>query len=198
MNGKVTTNSVTKQVWTDALRKYAEAQRLTDPVPALSAFSVEEDWHRRIVGSELVGWAEDQIENILKQRCALRVLHFDPEPLVVFTTTMPGLFAFNEIFSGQSPVHVCLLEDEFRSWVKKHPDDDFIFHIHHWSFFRKLDRGLLIQAMSAHPGVKKESFRLHTIGDLWGNKCGEQVDHLWQWDGEEMRLLQQTFTHCSF
>ena len=149
-------------------------------------------------GGEFIGWSQRHLREILRQRTALKMMKFDPKPLIVFTTTILGLVAAQEI-SPETPENlVYLLHEEFMDWEKQHAVDEFTFHIHQWSYFRDIDQALLTRAQEAYPIVRVDEFRIHTSGHLWGEQCGVQEAHLWCWNGQEMELLEEAFSQAVF
>lgn len=64
---------------------------------------------------------DQHLPDVLAKRHTLRVLDFDQKPIVVFTTTPPGVAAARDIV-GQSPKNfVYLLREEFEHWEENHP-----------------------------------------------------------------------------
>lgn len=187
-----------KQVWSDALKEFTQTQRHQNPIPDRDSLSDEEEWHCRIIGGEFMGWYQRHLRDILGQRTVLRVMNLDPKPLIVFTTTMPGLVAAQEIMPEPSENLVYLLHSEFEEWEQEHQVDEFNFHIHHWSYFQKIDEELLSQAKDKYPEVGTPEYRIHTSGDLWAEQCGVQGKHLWRWSGEEMELLEEAFSQVVY
>jgi len=187
-----------KQEWTDDLKRYIQMQRRANPVPERDNLSEEDEWHCRIIGGDFMGWDQSRLRDILGERKALRVMKFDPKPLIVFTTSNPGLVAIQEILSKPPVNLVYLLHDEYVRWKKTHTVDLFTFHIHHWSYFRPISNELLERASAAFPDVHNEEFRIHTSGDIWGEQCGIESDHLWNWEGEQMNLLEEGFSQIIF
>jgi len=76
-----------KQEWSIALRSFSHSQRQNNSIPDRSNFSDEEEWQCRMIGGELISWYRDRLPDILRQRMALKIMKFDPEPLTIFTTT---------------------------------------------------------------------------------------------------------------
>jgi len=111
---------------------------------------------------------------------------------------MPGLVALREIISEPLEDLIYLLNSEFQEWENKYPDDNYKFHIQHWSFFRKIDSELRSQAKKAFPDVNVKEFRIHSVGNLWGEQCGSGGEHLWRWNGEELQLLQEGFNQVIY
>ncbi len=187
-----------KQEWSTALKSFAQNQRQHNPIPNRDTLSDEEEWQCRIIGGEFISWYQQHLRGILGQRETLIIKNFDPEPLIVFTTSMQGLVAAQEIMSQPSKSLVYLLHTEFDEWEKEHQVEEFIFHIHHWSYFRKIDQELLLRIQEVYSEVSPEECRIHASGDLWAEQCGVQGEHLWRWNGEEMELLEEDFSQAVY
>lgn len=161
-----------KQTWLTALKSCQQAELQVNPVPDRNNLSEEEEWHCRIIGGEFIGWYRHHLSEILQQRMALEIKQFDTEPIVIFTTSLPGLVAAREIIKEPTENLVYLLHSEFEEWEVRHPVDEFIFHIHHWSYFQPtVDRELLALAQTRYPEIDRTEFRIHSSGDLWGEGC---------------------------
>jgi hypothetical protein len=187
-----------KHEWSNSLKSFVEAKRCQNPILDRQNLSIEEEWQYQIIGGEFISWYRNHLGDILNQRMALRVMDFDPEPLIVFTSNMPGLVAAKEIIRQPSDNLVYLMHEEFEEWSQNNIVDEFVFHIHHWSYFRQIDEDLLRQAQENYPDVMEENYRIHVTGDLWGDRCGVQGEHLWSWNNEEMQLLEEAFSHIRF
>jgi hypothetical protein len=188
-----------KKEWTVALTSFVQAQRQHNPYPHRETLSDEEERHCQIIGGEFWTWKQRHLPDIIKERMALSLMtKFDPKPLIVFTTTIAGLVAAQEIIPKPPNNLVYLLHTEYQDWEKEHSVDEFTFHIHHWSTFQKIDRKLLSKAKKAYPEVNSEKFRVHTCGDLWGEQCGVEGEHLWSWNGQDMVLVEEAFSEVVF
>lgn len=182
-----------KTRWTEELQQHVRARRQARPIPDRQTLTVEEEGQCRILGGEFLSWDRRGRAHVMSQRSVLRAAGFDPDPLYVITTSMPGLVALREIVPEPPPYLVYLLHEEFEPWEKTHPVDSFTFHVHHWSFFEPLDEELLGKAQAAYPDVAPEAFRSHQTGDLWSDQCGLMGQHLWHWDGQGLQLLEEAF-----
>lgn len=187
-----------KQEWLAALKAFVQKRSENNPISPRSTLSEEEEWHCRIIGGEWINWYQRHLRTILQERMVLRVQQFDPEPLIVFTTTMPGLVAAQQIMQEPPENLVYLLHSEFVAWEQHNPVDSFTFHIHHWSYFQPISQQLLAQASARYPDLDPQAFRIHASGDLWGERCGVGGEHLWRWNGERMELLEEAFTQVRF
>ena len=187
-----------KLEWSAALKEYDTERRQQQPIPDRASLSEEEEWHCRVIGGEFIRWNQRHLSDILGERIALSSMKFDPDPLIVFTSTMPGLVAAKEIVPDPPSNLVYLLHEEFQSWEKQHPVDEFRWYIHHWSYFRNMDGELLKRTKAEYPDIAPSEFRIHTCGDLWAEQAGVEGDHLWRWDGNQMELLEEAFSQKVF
>ena len=185
-----------QQEYKDELLSFAKRQRKDHPLKDAEdlAEDSEEDWQRRVIGGHLISWLDRRVRSISEQRHTMRVFHFDPKPIVVFTTTPPGIAAAKDIM-GESPEDfVYLLREEFEHWEEKHRDEFFKFHIHYWGYFNDPSPELHGELAKAYPSAGVDQLRLHRTGDMWGPNCGVFADHLWRWTGESMELLQEAYS----
>jgi len=125
-----------KDDWGEALRDYVQTQRQRNPIPDRDTLSPEEEWHCRVIGGEFLQWDQRGLDQIMQQRYVLKAVGFDPEPLIVITTSMPGLVAMKEIAPEPPPDLVYLLHEEFQTWESQHPVHSMTFHIPSLEFLR--------------------------------------------------------------
>jgi hypothetical protein len=104
---------------TTALKSFVQVQRQLNPISDRESLMDEEGWHCRIIGGEFMGWKQRHLPDIIGQCKVLRMMGFDPQPLIVFTTTMAGIVTAQEIISRPSKDLVYLLHTEFREWEKE-------------------------------------------------------------------------------
>ena len=181
-----------------SLTSYIQAQREAVPIPERESLTAEEEWHCRIIGGDFLSWQQNELPHILRQRTALKAATFDPDPLLIFTTTMPGLVAAQEIMPSPPEQLAYLLHDEFSRWETENPAGTFTFHIHRWSYFKRPDPASLGEARAAFPTVPAAEFRVHSSGTLWAEHAGTDNAHLWRWTGSDMELLQESFSRAVF
>ncbi len=187
-----------KRDWSIALRDFIKEQRLHSPIPERETLSDEEEWYYRIIGGGFMAWYRSRLRQILLERSILKVVGFDPDPLIVFTASMPGIIAAQEIMEETPSNLVYLTQQEFKAWKIEHPVDSFTFHIHHWSYFTGAEGEMLEAIQMAFPQIPSDQFRIHVSGDLWGENCGIEAYHLWRWTGKEMELVEEAFSHVVF
>lgn len=183
---------MTQHEYRNALLSFAKKQREHRPIDNPEDL-IEEDWHRRIIGGSLITWLDERQPKVLAERHTLRVLEFDPKPIVIFETTPPGVAAAQDIVGESREDFVCLLRAESEHWEKNRGDDGFKFHIRYWSYFDYPSPNCLKKLAKAYP-APVDQLRLHRTGDMWGPNCGVFADHLWQWTGREMKLLLEAYS----
>ncbi|RJX17071.1 MAG: hypothetical protein C4575_14145 [Desulforudis sp.] len=157
-----------KQEWTTALVTFSRSQFASNPIPDLDKLTDEEKWQYRIIGGGIVGFLEHGLPHIFQERQVVLMKNCDPDPFVVLTSTIPGLVAIEEVISDSSKSIVALLQADYEKWEQQNPVDEFNFHVHHWSYFRELDKELLARAIEAYPSTNPDHFRIHTEGYMWG------------------------------
>jgi hypothetical protein len=116
--------------------------------------------------------------------------NWEKEPFIVFTSEQPGLVAAREILEDESERIAFLYPTEFVEWNKSHPDENFRWHVHTWSFFAPLDSETKKKA-TQYPLAAGETYWLHKEGTMCGPLFGRGGDHLWKWNGNEPELLQE-------
>jgi hypothetical protein len=187
-----------KQDWSGALRNFIKEQRLHSPIPNRDALSDEEEWHCRIIGGGFRAWYQNRLRQILLERSILTIAGFDPDPLIVFTAPLAGLVVAQEVMPETPENLVYLGHQEFKEWEREHLVDAHTFHIHHWSYFTGAEGEMLEAIQQTFPTVSVDQIRIHVSGDLWGEQCGIEIYHVWQWNGEKMILLEEAFSHVVF
>ncbi len=186
-----------KSQWLTQLKAFSENLYRKQPIPERNTLTPEEEWQCRIIGGDLIGWQQHSLPHIAMNRHALKSGGFDPQPVLIFTSNMAGLVAAQEILSQATEI-VYLPHHSFTEWCQANPMS-MTSYIHQWSYFKPLtgDYGAA-DASQKYPTVAPEDFRLHVSGDLWGDHCGSEQSHLWQWNGEELVLLQEGFIQLLF
>jgi hypothetical protein len=181
--------------WAARLRQYSTTCRSRTPLPSRKSLRPKAEWQCRIVGSSLRQWLPQVGPRFLQERAVLGpMLELDAEPLLVFTSDVPGLVAAQEILGPEPERAVCLLVEEYDALPRRLADPDCRWHVHVWSFFRpSVHRGFRAWARERYPLPKGSRYWQHSEGTLWGALAGRSVDHLWNWDGKEATLLEEAF-----
>jgi hypothetical protein len=184
-----------KQDLLNSLKTLIKEQSENHPIPDRESLSAEEEWHCQIIGGDFIAWTQKHLPKILNERMVLKAMNFDQEPLIVFTTSMPGLVALKEIMPKPPEEMIFLLHSEFEKWNQQHSSDKYSSYIHHWSYFQDIKKEQLTLAKKLYSSVPENELRIHNRGDLWGENCGTFGEHLWQWNGDKMVLLLEEISH---
>ncbi|TVR92458.1 MAG: hypothetical protein EA416_07330 [Trueperaceae bacterium] len=183
--------------WAEDLRRFAAACRTARPLPDRGAFTAAQEWQCRIVGGALLAWLHEHGPGFLRERATMAaLLGVDPDPVIVFTSDVPGLVAAREILGDDHELVICLLEEEFADAPARAADPGYVRHVHVWSrFLPELEREVAAAARAQHPISASSSYWQHAEGTMWAPNAGRGVDHLWRWDGREADLLEEALTH---
>jgi hypothetical protein len=181
------------QQWFDGLRTFATECRDRRPLIARDALSFAEEMQCRIIGGSLIAWLEKHGPCRLQERAVLASLQgWEKDPFFVFTSEQSGLVAASEILKEGSNTTVLLYPDEFANWLQGHPDQEYRWHVHTWSYFASLDADMA-QRAGKYPLAAGETYWLHKEGTMCGSLFGHGGDHLWKWNGKEPTLLEEWF-----
>jgi hypothetical protein len=87
---------------------------------------------------------------------------------------------------------VYLHKDPFTSWIEAHPDPEFKWHVHFWSYFCDFQAGSC-ENKAKYELADNETLVLHKVGSMCGPLFGRGCGHLWKWDGDELTLLEEGY-----
>jgi len=182
--------------WENQLRTYVAQCRAAEPLPERADINPAEEWQCQIVGGTILSWLREHGPHFLEQRSVLgTLLDVDDDPAIVFTSNMPGLIAAREILGPDHERVICLLEREFAGSPAQLADPSFKHYLHFWSYFRsELDPQLADEAKAKYPLPPECRYWQHTEGTLWADNAGQEVDHLWCWDGHQPKLLEEAMS----
>ncbi len=183
--------------WFDDLKSHVSECRRHRSFACRDSLSLVEEMQCRIIGGSLIGWLNTYGPRLLQERSVLAAHQgWEKEPFVIFTSEEAGLIAANEILAGSISTMAFMYADEFSSWATSHPDIDFRWHVHTWSFFAALD-AVTLQRAARYPLLEGENYWLHREGTVCGPLFGRGGDHLWKWNGEVPMLLEECFNQWS-
>jgi hypothetical protein len=184
-------SSAAAEAWFAALRELAAG-----PLPSVGSLSPGEERQRRIVGGSLIQWVQVHGPDFLAERAALaELLGIEPDPFVVFVSTLPGLIAAEQILGRDHPRVVAVAPEVFEAFLRDHPDPAARYHVHLWSLFDCAPgEAVLSRARTEYPIADGETYWVHLEGTDWAENAGRGGEHLWAWDGAELLLLQEAFT----
>jgi hypothetical protein len=181
--------------WCQSLSNHQWGCREARPIVDRKDLTPEQEWQCRVIGGGIIRWWEHRYQEIIGERRILKFAFKTAEPWrVIFTSDMPGLVAAQEVFLQPPRNFKFLYDDEFQAWIENNPDPEHAWHFHIWSrFTRVAEPDVLERALAKFPKVVPDQFRLHCVGELWGRSAGNGQDHLWQWDGKELHMLEECF-----
>ena len=142
--------------------------------------------------------AEDRPEFLQQRGLLAKLLEVDREPFIVFTADTPGLAAAQQILSSDHERVGVVLQDEFDAFLQQVEDAKYRWHVHVWSYFRKVLEPAFeaeAEAQAKYPIPDGSSYWQHSEGTLWAINAGRGVDHLWRWDDQNPELLEEALTH---
>jgi hypothetical protein len=173
------------------LRRFVSKCRARRPVVDREDLSAFEEIQCRIIGGSLIAWLREHGPRLVQERAVLaESQNCEKDPIIVFTSERPGLVAAREILR-KGPANIAFLyPDEFSDWLIDHPDPEYRWHIHTWSFFAPVDADTAKKAKK-HPCSEGEFLWLHKEGTMCGHLFGRGGDHLWKWNGREPELLEE-------
>ena len=122
------------------------------------------------------------------------------KPQKTIPTTMEfvdiaGLVAAQEVRQKKDSPIVTLYPEELSNFSQHFPDNDYKYHVNIWShFLEELDSATLKKA-DHYPLNNKEKYWLHVEGIMLGLRLGRGVEHLWNWNGRQAKLLRKSFLH---
>ena len=177
--------------WYGGLKRFVSECRAKRPVVDREDLSAFEEIQCRIIGGSLIAWLREHGPRLIQERAVEAELqNFEKDPYIVFTSESPGLVAAREILRKGPANIVSLFPNEFSDWLNDHPDPDYRWHIHTWSFFAPVDVETAKKAEKYHCS-EGESLWLHKEGTMCGQLFGRGGDHLWKWNGREPELLEE-------
>lgn len=183
------------QKWFQELTAYVAACRATRPIAHRDSLVAADEWQCRIIGGSLISWIEEGGPRLIQERAVLaRLKNWEKDPFIVFTSEEPGLIAAQEILGEESARVAFLTPAEFSSWLTSHPDPEYRWHVHRWSYFAPLDQETR-KKTAKYPLAGGESYWLHKEGTMCGQLFGRGGDHLWKWDGKDPSLLAECLNH---
>jgi hypothetical protein len=177
--------------WFEELQAFIDECRAERPIPEREALSSMEEMQCRIIGGCLISWLQEHGPRMIQERAVLsKTQNWEEDPFIVFTSQQPGLAAAQEILEDAGESVAFLHPEEFTQWLENHPDPDYVWHVHTWSYFAPVEEDMAEEAKE-HPVAEGETLWLHKEGTYCGTLFGRGGDHLWKWDGKELTLLEE-------
>ena len=162
------------------------------PIPPRADLSRIQEARCRINGGSLIAWLERQGPGFLQERS-----FWHPEegpPPIAFTSDMSGLVAAREILGPKPKGIVYLLHSEFER-VLRRPGFPVHGYVHFWArFLTRVPAELRPVVEESFPLDKGSRYWIHAEGTVWGPLAGQGLEHLWEWNGNEAKLLKEAIT----
>ena len=179
------------EIWQQALKKHAANCRSLRPIPGRNTLSWPQMLQLHIIKGSLLSRIKKFLSSISPgpdEQAKLGVC-------MVFTSSLPGMVAAQEIAQGTNLPLVFLYPEELSRFLHSFPDIEYRYHIHTWShFLDELDSDTL-KIATGYPLNEKETYWLHIEGLMLGPHRGRGVEHLWSWSGSQTKLLKKSFRH---
>jgi hypothetical protein len=189
------------RAWRDGLREFAVGHRATRKhadAPEPTAFVAE----RGILGAHLAMRLAD-VETFRAARATGAAAgQADPDPVIVLTTSEPGMEAAAELFEGAAggpfaalePWIVPVSELEYRLWCIRTPDPGYRLHINLWNWVKRRVPRQRHAEFARHPLGPNEAYWLHRTGIAGAKAADRRECHLWKWNGRHASLLEAFVT----
>ena len=184
-----------KQDWQSSLAVHFDLECSSNPLPEREQFSKAEGHQCRLLGGILIEWLNRHGPKLLQERDVLRHgLEVEGDPAVIIVSSVPGLVAAKEILDPRPASIFYFLPDAFTSFLSRHPDPTFQWHIvYSSSFSEHLDTETSARAVAKHKLRSTERFLLHSESTMLAQRFARGGDHLWKWNGRKMTLLEEGF-----
>lgn len=187
--------------WLGQVREFALNRREGIDIPDGHELGPLENFKRRATGGVLL-----QFLDFLQTGQALEIFDSALEkfPLharsFLFITDLPGAVAAGELMQADSEHAFCILREEWRAWLAdeaREQDAAFLEHFEFWSVWHQeihpeweFDSGLDFEELT-QDGAE---FWVHEEGFALAPNAGRGAQHLWLWDGAEMKKVQEAIT----
>lgn len=156
----------------------------------LEDLSPLQDWQRRINGGVLIQFFDLLTKTATEEIYPQLLDHPLEERVFVFITDDPGFAAAEEIMDLESEQALCVLKEDWRTFLE-HPDtnddDDFIHHYQFWSVWHQE----IPENWDVPPLDEGFEYWIHEEGFAVADGAGRGAQHLWRWDGEKLELAEE-------
>ncbi|UCD66304.1 MAG: hypothetical protein JSW69_01355 [Deltaproteobacteria bacterium] len=178
------------QVWFRKLKSHVGNRRASNPIPNRENLSRSQVLQLHIIKGSLLSLLNNLSAALSSQSGFRREV-----PCIIFTSHDAGLAAASEIKQDRKLPLISLYPDEMSSFLQVFPDTKHKHHIHIWShFLEDLDNHTPLLTEN-YPIAEKEKYWLHVEGIMCGPQLGRGTEHLWRWDGNQLKLLKKNFHH---
>lgn len=181
--------------WRTALARHFEREAIVRPLPDRRSFTPEQEFQCRVLGGALLQWGRYVPDHWLAERDFLsRDFKVDPDPVIIFVSSVPGLVAAREIHDPRPEYFVYLSAESYEEFIAQHPDHTFRWHVRYISqISTSLENGDAVQAAAEYPLAAGECYWLHREETDLAILFGRYYSHLWKFDGGNVTLLEGVF-----
>jgi len=177
------------RLWFCKLQNHAENCRSAKPIPGPETLSRSAAQQFLIIKGSLL----NQLHKLPPAIVSLDDQQKDHWPCIIFTSNTAGLAAAKEIARAADRILVALYPAELRNFLLHCPDTDHKYHVHIWSHFIEDLNSQSAWLAERYPLTGSEKLWLHVEGVAAGRKLSKGAEHLWSWDGVQLKLLQKSF-----
>jgi hypothetical protein len=178
--------------WLAQLREFSERERGDLKIPDGHMLSAQLNWRRKVTGGVLLQF----LDFIQTDAPYEHFDHLEERPLhervMVFITDLPGAVAGYEIIQTESERALTLLKDEWRAYLADPSNDEDAEFEKHYEFWSVWHQNL--HSEWELDELEDGEYWIHEEGFALADQAGRGAQHLWVWDGGEMRKVQEALT----
>jgi len=177
--------------WRKSALEFQASWNAAAPAPAQQITPLYE-WQRRITGGLIVQFFEFLQKG--DPEALYPILEKYPLHRRVFllVTDEPGMSAAKELMDLESFQALAMLKDEWRAFLEATDTDEDETYEHHYQCWSVWHQSL--PTTWELPTDLEGEFWVHEEGFALADQAGRGAQHLWVWDGEEMKLARETMT----
>ncbi len=176
------------QKWRAELVEFLDDHRRA--LPQKNQLSPLQQWHRRVTGGVLMQF----LEFIGKPTALQTYPQLEDNPLAervfLFISDEAGLHGTEELVDPDSDQVLLLLKEQWRAYLEDPnttDDEEFKNHYEFWSVWHTN----LPDNWDVEPLEEGHSYWVHEEGFALDDQAGRGAQHLWRWDGEELKLVEE-------
>ncbi len=182
-----------RETYEKAVRDHLDRRRQDVPIVPRGGLSPLAESQCQVLGGSLINWIQEQADGLLAERAMLgKLKDWHADPVILFVSTMPGLVAAQEILGDEKSPFVWGLTDDFESFEE--PDDEYLFHVEFRSLLEEPESDTDVTDLKkSYPLAPGESHFIHTVESVMGPLFARGEKHLWKWNGDELKLLEEAW-----
>ena len=181
----------TTDQWYEALAAFVAQADDGVALPDGHMLTPRKDWQRRISGGSVLAFLEFATERAHELYPKLGQNPIT-ERVFVFITDQSGAVAARELIDANSNRAICVNQHVWRKFLEEPTldhDDHFEWHYEFWStWHRQVDASWDFDRQGA------KQLWVHEEGFALDDGLGSGSQHIWDWDGQQMVLREQSIT----